>query len=65
VLEFKAGALEKQDYGGGKMPKIGNLADLRKIKESAAERIAVRGEGLTRKADDRKANSRTDLGRAE
>ena len=30
------------------MPKIGNLADLRKIKESAAEQIAARSEGSTR-----------------
>lgn len=30
------------------MPKIGNLADLRKIKESAADQTAARSEGRTR-----------------
>ena len=30
------------------MPKIENLADLRKIKESAASQMAVRSEGSTR-----------------
>jgi len=30
------------------MPKIGNLADLRKIKESAADQTAARSEGKTR-----------------
>jgi len=47
------------------MPKIESLADLRKIKESAADRIAARSEGRARVIADGRVVQDLAIGKAE